>query len=87
MVAVIDLSLESDGWLSGGNGEGICAARRQSAARNVFHGKNSYRHEDECVGGQAAFHIDCLCVCVERRRDKHECPLILFFFSFILVYL
>lgn len=31
MVAVIDLSLESDGWLSGENGEGICAEWRQSA--------------------------------------------------------
>lgn len=31
MVPVIDLSLESDGWLSGENGEGICTERRQSA--------------------------------------------------------
>lgn len=31
MVAVIDLSLESDGWLRGGNGEGICTEQQQSA--------------------------------------------------------
>lgn len=30
MVAVIDLSLESDGWPSGENGEGICMEQRQS---------------------------------------------------------
>lgn len=32
MVAVIDLSLESDGWLRGGNGEGICTEQQQSAS-------------------------------------------------------
>ena len=31
MVAVIDLSLESGVWLSGENGEGICAEQQQSA--------------------------------------------------------
>lgn len=31
MVPVIDLSLESDGWLSGENGARICTEQRQNA--------------------------------------------------------
>lgn len=52
MVAVIDLSLESDGWLSGENGEGDMHRAEATCRRYVFHGETHIVSQDECVSGQ-----------------------------------
>lgn len=66
MVAVIDLSLESDGWLSGENGEGICTEQREAKCwRNVFHGKTHTVMRMNVSMGQSVFKwIACVCLYV-----------------------